>query len=801
MENNQLSLSAEKAVRLWREWPDSFAARASNGKWMPYRWLQYLSDRISDGLIHGGGRYLVEAPPQHGKLLAHDTPVLTADGWKKHGELRPGDLVVHPSGRFIRVLALSPDGYADHSVQMTNGETFFCHGRHEWTVIRDRKRGTLQTIETQEMGLFHACNGNAGHRGSRYRFQLPLSWPVIGTEKDLPVAPYALGAWLGDGTRVKPAISVSKNDEAIIQGIIQSGYRERSRWVYSKTKVVTVAFDGLWDGLKKAGVANINGRFRPKLIPDQYLTASINQRLELLAGLIDTDGYAYSKNGRHVFTTSEPELADSFCALLSSFGWSFSRVKEKPRLSSSGIQGKSEYWVIGFNPDRPIPCRLSRKQVYKPTKRRRVAIKSIKRLEMPIAGRCIQVDSPDGLYLVGRTLIPTHNSEFISHWVPTWFLNRFPNKKVILASYAQDYATKWGAKVREELSLNPLAAIPMRIDTKAKKRFMTADGGQMITAGIGGPVTGEGADLLIIDDPFKNYEEAMSERIRQRNWDWWESVARTRLQPGATVIILHTRWHEDDLIGRLSEDPQWEKIHLPAMAEENDAMGRKPGEALCPERYDEKHLEQLKRDLKEGLVWWALFQQSPVTKGGNIIRGDWIQRYTSLPKDIDEIAIFADLTYEEGEENDYTVVEAWGRKGADIYLIAQIRSQMGFGDQCEAIVRMKALYPKAYHIEIEKKANGAAVIETVKKKIPGIFANNPKTSKEARLHAVAPIYQAKNVYYPDLSIAPWIKENLNEITKFPRAKHDDTVDVATMAVGYFGQMASTLQKLAAMSKR
>jgi predicted phage terminase large subunit-like protein len=397
------------------------------------------------------------------------------------------------------------------------------------------------------------------------------------------------------------------------------------------------------------------------------------------------------------------------------------------------------------------------------------------------------------------TAPPQHGkSQFISNRLPTWFLYRFRTRKVILASYAQSYAEKWGATVRDNL-LSERVGVPLKIDSQAKRRFMLREGGQMITAGIGGPVTGEGADLFIVDDPFKNYEEAMSARIRERNLDWFRTVATTRMQPGGSIIILHTRWHESDLIGSLAKEPGWTLINLPAVAGENDLMGRAPGEALCPERYDETELKRIRREVKE-IPWSALYQGEPVQQGGNIIRGDWIQRYTELPK-MDEVAIFADLSYKEGEANDFTVVEAWGRKGANIYLIAQIRDQMGFSDQLCALERMFNTYPEAFHKEIEEKANGAAIIETVKSLYPGVEANNPRTEKSARLASVAPLYHAGNVWYPDEQKEPWIKTNIDEITKFPKAEHDDTVDVASMAVAYFGRMASSLRALEALSKR
>lgn len=412
----------------------------------------------------------------------------------------------------------------------------------------------------------------------------------------------------------------------------------------------------------------------------------------------------------------------------------------------------------------------------------------------------------------GRFIIeapPQHGkSEFISNWVPTWFLNRFPTRRVILASYAQEYAQKWGAKVRENLSENPVARVKMRRDTKSKRRFMTQAGGQMITAGIGGPITGEGADLFIVDDPVKNYADAMSEVKRETNLDWYRSVARTRLSEKATIIVMHTRWHEEDLAGQLQAEGGWEVIRLPALSEdikENpnaapDLLDRPPGAALCPQRYTAEFLKTTRTEVGE-IVWSALFQQNPISMKGNVVEGAWIKTYDELPEKLDETAIFADLTYKDKEENDFAVFELWGRLGANIYLIAQIRDRMGFPAQLEAFQRMVNLYPDAFHREIEEKANGAALIQVAKDVIPGLCANNPKTDKLARLASVAPLYKSGNVWYPNPQKQPWVKVNISEITKFPKAKHDDTVDVASMAVAYLGRISSTIARLEALSRR
>lgn len=416
----------------------------------------------------------------------------------------------------------------------------------------------------------------------------------------------------------------------------------------------------------------------------------------------------------------------------------------------------------------------------------------------------------------GRFIItcpPRHGkSQLISNWLPTWFLWNFPEQRVILASYAAEFASKWGALVKENLTENRLIQIGISKDTKSKRNFLTSKGGGMMTAGMGGQITGQGANLFIIDDPLKSWSDAMSDLIREKHKDWFRSVARTRLEPGASVVILQTRWHEDDLSGWLisgqdqdqedeseSNRKPWTVINMPARAEEDDILGRQIGEALCPERYDLPALSDLESDL-EDLIWSALYQQRPTSLQGNIILKEWLRFYDTRPATFDEQAIFADLTFKEGTTTDYTVVECWGRCGASIFLLDQIRARMGFPNQIAAIREMARRYPDAYLKQIEEAANGAAVIETLKNEIMGLVPVRPQTSKQARLAAVSPLYQSGNVHYPSSKIAAWIDVNVSEVLSFPNAKHDDTVDVASMAVFHLGKVSNSISRLEALGR-
>lgn len=226
---------------------------------------------------------------------------------------------------------------------------------------------------------------------------------------------------------------------------------------------------------------------------------------------------------------------------------------------------------------------------------------------------------------------PRHGkSEYISHWLPSWYLGAYPDRRVMMASYSDKFARKWGRAAKETLTTHGPAYFGINVskETRAANEWdISGRRGGMTTAGIGGSLTGRGADLLIIDDPIKNAEEAISETLRESQWEWWQSTAWTRLEPGGIAIVMMTRWHEDDLIGRLikwseSRNVGIRRICLPAYAGDDDLLGRKPGEPLWPERLPVEELE-LRRSMLDAYWWESLYQQRPGSYGKN----DWPASY------------------------------------------------------------------------------------------------------------------------------------------------------------------------------
>lgn len=383
---------------------------------------------------------------------------------------------------------------------------------------------------------------------------------------------------------------------------------------------------------------------------------------------------------------------------------------------------------------------------------------------------------------------PRHGKSWlISRFTPAWFLSLFPEKNVILASYEATFASSWGRLARNFIQEHE-AELGIRLadDSQAMDRWHTRAGGGMITAGVGGAITGRGGDLLIVDDPVKNWEEADSATMRQKTIDWWGSTFYTRAEPGASILVLATRWHERDLSGYLMSDENetsrdWTEIKLPALAEDADPMGRVVGQALCPERYDEAAMDKIRKSVGSR-AWNALYQQRPSAAAGNIIKREHFRHWDRLPDRMDEHLISLDATFTGKAKSDFVAMQYWGRCKADKYLIDQVYGRMGITDTIRALVEFSRKYPLAALKLIENKANGPAIEDILKHEVSGIVLWEPTGDKVARANAVAPQFESGNVYVPMPSRQPWVSDLIEEAVTFPNSAHDDRVDAMTMAL-------------------
>lgn len=372
---------------------------------------------------------------------------------------------------------------------------------------------------------------------------------------------------------------------------------------------------------------------------------------------------------------------------------------------------------------------------------------------------------------------------------PSFYLAKNPDKRVIATSYSDSLARKFGRLNRDKITEHGhLFGVKVSKENRSTNDWsIEGRAGGMIATGIGGSITGQGADLLMIDDPFKNATEANSPTIRKKVWDEWESTLSTRLHTNASVVVIMTRWHEDDLVARLLQNKarEWTRIRLPAIAEEDDLLGRAIGEALCPELgYDEEWAKTKKIEVGSR-TWDALFQQRPAPGEGAMIKRNQIKFYTVLPSGVENDVLESwDLTFKDSVGADSVSGQKWGRLGADMYLIDRVNDVMDFTATLAAIRAFNAKH-RSNRILIEDKANGPAVISTLKREIPGIIPVEPIGTKIARVSAIAPYWEAGNVYLPDPSIAPWVFDFIEQIVSFPFAAHDDDVDAMSQALNRF----------------
>lgn len=391
------------------------------------------------------------------------------------------------------------------------------------------------------------------------------------------------------------------------------------------------------------------------------------------------------------------------------------------------------------------------------------------------------------------TAPPQHGkSELTSRRLPAYALGKNPDLRIIATSYSADRAFDFSQDVQRIMDSESYHRIfpETRIVGQfaklgAAKRSaglfeVVGRRGRYRAAGVGGGITGEPADILIIDDPIKDFAEAMSDSTRNTVFDWMNSTAFTRLQEGGGVIVMATRWHMDDPIGRLlrSQPDRWKLINYSAIAEQ-DEPNRRLGEPLSPERFSLKSLLQKKADMS-AYQWEALYQQRPSPVRGAIFKRDDWQFYRQMPDTFDWILQSWDCAFKDKSTSDFVVGQVWGVKGANKYLLDQVRDRMSFTQTVNAIRSLTTKWPKTRMKLVEDKANGTAVIETLKQEISGIIPVEPQGGKEARAHAVSSEVESHHVYLPEGS--RWVHDFIEECAAFPTAAHDDQVDAMTQAL-------------------
>ena len=411
---------------------------------------------------------------------------------------------------------------------------------------------------------------------------------------------------------------------------------------------------------------------------------------------------------------------------------------------------------------------------------------------------------------------PRHGkSELASTQFPAWFLGRNPDREIIACSYSSTLAMSFSKKVREIIRSTKFRSCfkdcELAKDSQSTENWMTTQMGGYLAAGVGGGITGRGADCFIIDDPIKNREDAESATNRELVGNWYSSTARTRLEPGGGVLLILTRWHQDDLAGRLLHDmknggEQWEIIVYPAEATRQEKY-RNIGDALHPARYDSAALKALRKSMT-ARDWGALFQQSPSTEAGSILRRqDWNRWCEDKPPQCSYLIQSMDTAYSAKEQADFSVISTWGLfkpegrmdghdlqseyeeghrfngKQAHLILLDVVRKRMSFTDlKKEAFRLYKHWAPDT--VIIEAKASGTPLAHELRQGgVPEqTFTPGKGTDKLSRVNSVSVLLENGLIWAPKHK---WADDLIEECHNFPNGKYDDQVDSTTGALMRF----------------
>lgn len=377
---------------------------------------------------------------------------------------------------------------------------------------------------------------------------------------------------------------------------------------------------------------------------------------------------------------------------------------------------------------------------------------------------------------------PRHGkSELASRRFPAWFLGRNPGRSIIAASYNSDLAGDFGRQVRNivaDPSYRALFDVELADDSRAANRWNTKDGGAYVAAGVGTAITGRGADVLLIDDPLKDREEADSELQRGKVWDWYTSTAYTRLAPGGRVIVIQTRWHEDDLSGRLLEQStrggdKWEVLELPAISD--------AGEALWPEFYPLPVLDRL-RSVLPVRDWTALYQQRPAPEEGDFFKREWFKFYDKRPS---HLRIYGASDYAvTAKGGDYTVHGVVGIDSDDnLYVLDIWRAQAESNVWVEQFIDLVASHKPLTWVEEQGqiiKSLGPFIDKRMRER--KVYCRREQMASVSDKPTRARAFQARaamgKVFLPHS--APWVSDLIGELLTFPTGKHDDQVDVMSL---------------------
>lgn len=584
-------------------------------------YIHYLEQIATNPKFH---LLIANLPSGYGKQIADFEPVLTKNGFKKHGDLKVGDYVLSPTGKFVKVIEIHPKITSNRKVTFEDGETIVCHARHEWLVY-DRHTHTYKILETDYL-MEHLKE-----KDGRNRFLVKQTEPIEGEEKDLPVDPYTFGAWLGGDNSYKNDITEYKTTS--------------------------------------------------KTIPNCYFTASKEQRLELLAGMLDSGGHLDKDKQRYTFSTTNESLRDGIVTLASSFGWRTSITKVDSKTSTSEVKEQKTTYYIGFSPNMYIPCKLKGKQLSKLHKQRLIGIVNVEEDNNGYQGNCISVEG--GLYLVGKTLKVTHNSypEKISE---AWNFGIDPTGTVLYLCSNDNVVRGGSSAVRNELKSEWFGEVfpKMKYSTEDKTYFLKETetnwklrdcklASSYYAGTTNSNVVGVRASQRIhIDDLYKDYKEALNDNLNTQYFNDYLTVWRERFVQSKSpkIVVTGTLWYSHDFIAKLiemlrNEYQFFRDSKYPYTFTNKDktvaivqvpALDYKTGLSVAPHFKSTEKILEIKRNIAPYL-FETNYQQRPIDPDSLAFSYDKLKTYEIIPKDTTSDIQFC-----------YAVIDAT-RKGKDFF--------------------------------------------------------------------------------------------------------------------------------------